>query len=124
MTGKKKHIENDPAYKGLSVNDGVDNPGQTDSRSIQRFIQKKRKLLGVGEYVKGILGGNIPVLSKAVTLVESSRPEHQEIAQEIIVKCLPYSGESIRVGITGVPGVGKSTFIEALGKYITSRGGR
>jgi LAO/AO transport system kinase len=68
------------------------------------------------------LNGDITIISQAVTLVESSKPEHQEIAQEIIVKCLPFSGNSIRIGITGVPGVGKSTFIEAMGKYITSKG--
>jgi LAO/AO transport system kinase len=70
------------------------------------------------------LNGNITLLSKAVTLVESSRAEHQEIAQQVILRCLPYSGNSVRIGITGVPGVGKSTFIEALGKYITQKGGK
>jgi LAO/AO transport system kinase len=64
------------------------------------------------------------ILSRAVTLIESVKPEHQAIAQEIILKCLPHSGKSIRVGITGVPGAGKSTFIEALGKHITSHQGK
>ena len=62
------------------------------------------------------------MLSKAVTLVESSNSKHQEIAQEIIKQCLPYSGKSVRIGITGVPGVGKSTFIEALGTMLTGQG--
>ena len=78
--------------------------------------------MSVDEYVNGIREGNRTILSKAVTLVESNKPEHQKIAQEIILKCLPYSGKSIRIGITGVPGVGKSTFIESTGKYITSLG--
>jgi len=60
-------------------------------------------------------------LSKAITLVESSLPEHQKLAQQIIEKCLPHAGKSIRVGISGVPGAGKSTFIEALGKFLTQR---
>jgi LAO/AO transport system kinase len=70
------------------------------------------------------LKGDITILSKAVTLVESANSKHQQIAQEIIKECLPHSGNSIRLGITGVPGVGKSTFIEALGSYITKCGGK
>lgn len=124
MATKNKHIENNSEYKGLKVNSGINNPGQVDNESVQRFLKKRRKLLEVNEYVNGILAGNIPILSRAVTLVESSRPDHQEIAQEIIVQCLPHCGKSIRIGITGVPGVGKSTFIEALGKYITGEGGK
>ena len=124
MTENKHHIENNPDYKGLKVNSGVDHYGQTDDQSVQRFLKKKRQLLPVDEYVGGILEGNITLLSKAVTLVESSKPEHQAIAQEIIVRCLPHSGNSVRIGITGVPGVGKSTFIEALGKKITAAGGK
>ncbi|RKD86049.1 methylmalonyl Co-A mutase-associated GTPase MeaB [Mangrovibacterium diazotrophicum] len=117
------HIENDEAYKGLNVNSGVEQPDSFDESSIQRFLKNKRKnQLSVEEYVAGILEGNRTILSKAVTLVESSKPEHQKIAQQIILKCLPYSGKSIRIGITGVPGVGKSTFIESTGKYITSLG--
>jgi LAO/AO transport system kinase len=61
-------------------------------------------------------------LSQAITLIESSLPAHQEVAQAIISKCLPHSGNSVRIGITGVPGVGKSTFIEAFGKHLTAQG--
>ena len=122
---KKKHIENEDQFKGLTVNDGVERPSSFDNSSIQRFLKAKRKkLLAPDDYVKGILEGNITILSQAVTLVESSKKDHQKLAQEIILKCLPYSGKSIRIGITGVPGVGKSTFIETMGKYITGRGGR
>ncbi|PTN08728.1 methylmalonyl Co-A mutase-associated GTPase MeaB [Mangrovibacterium marinum] len=117
------HIENDDHYKGLTVNDGVEQPDSFNENSIQRFLKNKRKQpLTVDQYVDGILQGNRTILSKAVTLVESNKPEHQQIAQEIILKCLPHSGRSIRIGITGVPGVGKSTFIESTGKYITSLG--
>ncbi|SHE67458.1 methylmalonyl-CoA mutase metallochaperone MeaB [Mariniphaga anaerophila] len=124
MANQDKHIENSPEFKGLKVNEGIAHPGAYSDNSVRRFLQKKRKLLSVDEYVDGILSGNITLLSKAVTLVESAKPEHMEIAQEIIVRCLPHSGNSIRIGITGVPGVGKSTFIEALGSYITGRGNK
>ena len=62
------------------------------------------------------------ILSQAITLIESSKSEHQAIGQQIINQCLPLSGNSIRIGITGVPGVGKSTFIEAFGTFLTSIG--
>jgi len=117
------HVENDEQYKGLSVNDGIEHPGSFNENSIQRFLKnKKKKELSVDDYISGIREGNRTILSKAVTLVESSKPEHQEVAQQIILRCLPYAGKSIRIGITGVPGVGKSTFIESTGKYITSLG--
>lgn len=118
------HFENNPEFKGLKVNEGIEQPESVSKDSVARFLKKNRKLLSVHEYVNGILTGDITLLSKAVTLVESSNPKHQQLAQEIITSCLPYSGKSIRVGITGVPGVGKSTFIEALGKYITNGFGK
>jgi len=118
------HFENSPDFKSLKVNDGIEQPDSVSKDSVARFLKKNRKLLSLHEYVNGILNGDITLLSKAVTLVESSNPKHQLIAQEIITSCLPYSGSSIRVGITGVPGVGKSTFIEALGKYITNGFGK
>jgi LAO/AO transport system kinase len=121
---KTKHIENSPEFKGLKGNEGILPPEPVDKHSVKRFLGKKRNILPVEDYVQGILDGNIAILSKAVTLIESSRVDHQQIAQDIIVKCLPYSGNSVRIGITGVPGVGKSTFIEALGSYITNRGGK
>jgi len=117
------HIENDPEYTGLTVNQGIEPPPSVNEDSVKRFLKnKKKKTLSVVQYVEGILNGDITILSQAVTLVESSKPDHQEIAQKIILKCLPFSGNSVRIGITGVPGVGKSTFIEAMGKYITSKG--
>lgn len=118
------HFENEAGFQGLKVNEGVEQPDVVNHDSVKRFLSKSRKLLPVEEYVNGIIKGDITLLSKAVTLVESSSPKHQEIAQEIIKQCLPFSGKSIRVGITGVPGVGKSTFIEALGSYITKKGGK
>ena len=78
----------------------------------------------VTDYMDGILSGNRTILSQAITLVESSLPAHNAMAQQIIEQCVPLSGKSIRVGITGVPGAGKSTLIEAFGTYLTSALGR
>ncbi|MGC6428684.1 MAG: methylmalonyl Co-A mutase-associated GTPase MeaB [Flavobacteriales bacterium] len=74
------------------------------------------------DFISGILNGDRTTLSRAITLVESNLEKHQKQADEIISHCIQNSGNSIRVGITGVPGVGKSTFIEAIGKYLTSKG--
>ncbi len=116
------HFENNPDFPGLNVNQGIEQPPQVSVESVNRFLQKKKKRMPASWYVDGILKGDIPILSKAVTLVESSKAEHQSVASEIIRCCLPYSGNSVRIGITGVPGAGKSTFIEALGGFITRKG--
>ncbi len=116
---KKVHPENNPEYKGLTVNEGVENVPTINPYLKSRL---KRREYTSTEFVEGILAGDIALLSQAVTLVESSLPEHQIIAQEVIEKCLPYSGNSIRLGITGVPGAGKSTFIEALGMHLVRSG--
>jgi len=106
----------------LRVNKGVDQPPSVNSFAVSRQKTRKYFSLSVDEYVQGIVEGNRTVLSKAITLVESSLIEDQKLAQEIISRCLQLSGNSIRIGITGVPGVGKSTFIEVFGKFLTSRG--
>ncbi len=118
----KGHIENDPSFKGLSVNSGISQPPSINPKIAERLKNRKRKKYTIEEYVKGILDGNMAILSQAITLVESSKFEHQKVAQEIIERCLPYSGKSTRIGITGVPGAGKSTFIEAFGKHVTGMG--
>lgn len=120
-----RHPENDPKYIGLNVNAGVEKPEAVNTDSVERFLKRgKRQILSPDQYVEGIRNGNITLLSQAVTLVESNKSEHQKVAQEVIIKCLPHAGNAIRVGITGVPGAGKSTFIEALGKQITGSGGK
>jgi LAO/AO transport system kinase len=81
---------------------------------------KRRIRLHPEEYENGILKGDKLILSKAITLIESTLTEDNELAGEVLEKIMPRTGNSIRVGITGVPGVGKSTFINSLGKYITS----
>ena len=116
---KRDHIENAPDYKALKVNKGISKPPSINPKIGDRLKTKKPKKYSVEGYVQGILDGNIGILSQAITLIESSKYEHQLVAQEIIEKCLPYSGKSVRIGITGVPGAGKSTFIEAFGKHVT-----
>lgn len=86
------------------------------------FKRIKRRNISTDEYVKEILESNMTTLSQAITLVESHNPINYAQAQEIIERCLPYSGRSIRLGITGVPGAGKSTFIEAIGGMVTEMG--
>lgn len=119
---KKDHIENAPDYKALKVNKGISRPPSINPKIADRLKMKKRNKYSIEDYVQGILDGNIAILSQAITLIESSKHEHQLVAQEIIEKCLPYSGKSVRIGITGVPGAGKSTFIEAFGKHVTGQG--
>lgn len=82
---------------------------------------KRRSRLSVQEYVKGILLGDVVILSRAITLVESNLSIDNLLAQQVIEQILSHTGNSIRVGITGVPGVGKSTFIEALGQQMTGQ---
>ena len=93
-----EHPENHPDYKGLQVNSGVSS--QPSVNPYRRPVARRR-LLTPGEYVEGILKGNVTVLGQAVTLVESTVDAHQQIAQEVIEKCLPYTGHSRRIGITG-----------------------
>ncbi len=106
------------------MNKGIEQPSSFNPDAWNQLKKSRQELLDVDSFVKGILDHNRTILSKAITLVESSLPLHQKIAQEIIEQCLPHSGNSIRIGITGVPGVGKSTFIESLGKYLTNQGNK
>ena len=82
-------------------------------------FNRKKDTPSVSTFVEGILASNRVLLSQAITLIESTRFDHQDLAQQIIEKCLPHAGNSIRIGITGTPGVGKSTFIESFGMHIT-----
>ncbi len=115
---RQHHLENDPNYKGLKVNDGVAEKPMMNPH----FRRVSRPKYSVDEFVQGILAGNVTILSQAVTLVESNKPEHQEIAQQIIERCLPYTGKSMRIGLTGVPGAGKSTSIDTFGMYLCKQG--
>ena len=107
--------------KSLKIREGVDQPPSINPDVFASGV-KKRKKYSVNEYVKGIRDGNRAILSQAITLIESSLPDHKSAARSIIEKCLPESSTSVRIGITGVPGAGKSTFIETFGLYAVSRG--
>ncbi len=89
-------------------------PAQTPAR--------RRRQLSVADYVQGVLAGDRTTLGRAITLIESNAAAHQETAQEVLRQLLPHTGQSIRVGITGVPGAGKSTFIEAFGMHLLAQG--
>ena len=115
------HPENSEEFAGLAVNRGVVEPPKVNPYFHPR---KRRRTMTAGEYVEGILKGDVTVLSRAVTLVESLVPEHQALAQEVIEKCLPSAGNSRRIGITGVPGAGKSTSIDEFGLHVLKDGGK
>lgn len=106
----------------LHKKDGVSEPGMINKNAISTIKKKRHKQPSVAELVEGIRAKNLTALSRAITLVESTNPEHLKKANEIIQQCLPYANASVRIGITGVPGVGKSTFIETFGTYLTSIG--
>lgn len=113
-----EHPENEACYSGLQVNAGIEQPPVINPYLKHR---KHRPQLTAADYVEGLRKGDTTILGQAVTLVESLLPEKQAVAQEVIEKCLPYSGKSRRIGITGVPGAGKSTSIDVFGTYLLDR---
>jgi len=116
-------MEEKDSYKSaLNVQKGIQQPPSVNPDIIRKMKKAGKKKYSVDEYVSGILGGNRIILSQAITLLESSNSRHFETAQRVIEHCLPYSAKSVRIGITGVPGAGKSTFIETFGKLITGKG--
>lgn len=120
-----KHLYSNFDYESaLSVQGGVKQPDQVSNDYLERVRAKRQQQLTPNQMVDGILHGDRTILSRAITLIESSLPAHHRAAQEVIEQCLPLSGKSIRLGITGVPGAGKSTLIEALGKYLTAHNHR
>jgi GTPase len=95
----------------------------TSSPSTPHLPQATARLT-LADYADGVLGWNRAITARAITLIESNRPDHQEMAQQLLNRLLPNTGRSIRIGITGVPGVGKSALIEALGCRLTAKGHR
>lgn len=108
----------------LHINKGINQPPSINSDAVQKLKNSKAPEISIKDYIAGIKQGNRMILSKAITLVESALQSHQELAQQLIEQCLPLSGNSLRIGITGIPGVGKSTFIESFGLHIISLGRR
>jgi LAO/AO transport system kinase len=106
----------------LNEKAGISPPEVISTSTIHQIKESRKKQPSASELIDGILKGNITALSRAITLVESTNVTHLTKANEVINGCLPHTSKSIRIGITGVPGVGKSTFIEAFGKHLTSLG--
>jgi LAO/AO transport system kinase len=102
--------------------DGMPGQAGTEARAPTRGPRRRR--LSLDEYVEGVLAGDRNALGQAITLVESNATAHMEMAQEVLRRVIPHSGKSIRIGITGVPGAGKSTFIETMGIYLCEQGHR
>jgi LAO/AO transport system kinase len=100
--------------------DGVGAEEAFPSRA-ERPVSKRREL-AAADYVSGVLSGNRTILSRAITLVESNSPVHAEISSRVVKELLSHAGKSTRVGITGVPGAGKSTFIDVLGNRLCEAG--
>ena len=116
-----EHPENNKDYKALKVQKGISEQPTVNPR-FKKQLRKKRRKINADEYVQGILNSDISILSQAITLIESNHPDHQALGQEVLKRCLPHSGNAVRLGITGVPGAGKSTTIEALGLHLINKG--
>ena len=102
----------------LSVSSGVPQPSSVNKSAVENFRNVRKQIPSVDEFMVGLKNGNRAMLSQAITLIESALSEHQKLSQELITRCLPLSGKSLRIGITGVPGAGKSTFIEVFGNFL------
>jgi len=110
-----------------TVRDGVEGghdgmPGEPTGAGVPGGGGARRRLLSLAEYVEGVRAGDRVVLGRAITVIESNAPAHVSLSQQLLTQLLPFTGHSLRIGITGVPGVGKSTFIEALGCHLTAMG--
>ena len=106
----------------LKEKEGISQPETLNREVVKQLQSSKKKELSIDELVSGILDQNQVTLSRAITIIESTAQKHQQQAKTIIDNCLPHANRSIRIGITGVPGVGKSTFIESFGKLLISEG--
>lgn len=114
MTNKKK--------SSLSTSKSISKKEITNDNAIKNLKNKREKNFDQAQILKNLLQGDIAALSRAITLVESDNPKHSKIANYIVNTSLQHTKKSIRIGITGIPGVGKSTFIEAFGKHLTTSG--
>jgi len=118
-----KKVDRDKDFESaLKVNQGIEQPASVNpafTSGVDRFRKAKPS---VESFLSGIRSGDRNFLGQAITLIESVRPNDKSLAAELINACLPFSGNSVRIGITGVPGVGKSTFIEALGLFLIKSG--
>jgi len=123
FTSQMQHVKKTNSNNSaLSEKEGILAPDIVNKKSVETIQRFRKKQPSAEDLIRGILAGNIADLSRAITLVESTNPEHLAKANAIINACLPHAKKSVRIGITGVPGVGKSTFIEAFGTYLTGLG--
>ncbi len=111
-------------HTGSALNemDGIQQPNSLNKQVAKKFKENRKKIPDAKTLIQGILQGDKTSLSRAITLIESKASKHQLKAQTLIKGCLPHANQSIRIGITGVPGVGKSTFIEQFGKIAIQHG--
>ena len=125
MSEQKSRIVSKPKPNtALNEKEGIVQSEHISTASLHKIVEKRNHQPSVEELVEGIVAQDISALSRAITLVESTHPDHAQKANQLIQLCLPHANKSVRIGITGVPGVGKSTFIEAFGSYLTSIGKR
>lgn len=111
-----------PNNSALHEREGIQQPEILNQQSMQRIVGFRKIQPSASDLITGILNHDKVALSRAITLVESTNEQHLQKANEVINGCLPYANESVRIGITGVPGVGKSTFIESFGQFLTQKG--
>ena len=111
-----------PKKSALHEKEGIPQPESLNVVSLKKIVENRKKQPNSKELINSIVSGDKVALSRAITLVESTNATHLAKANEIITGCLSYANKSVRIGITGVPGVGKSTFIEAFGKQLTALG--
>lgn len=107
---------------GLKEKKGISPPEITDKKAISKLKDIRKKQPAIEDLAAGIYRGDISALSRAITLIESKKPDDLSKANALLKACLPKANNSIRIGITGVPGSGKSTFIEVFGKHLTAQG--
>ena len=106
----------------LHEKEGTRPSSEINAEMAKKIRNSRRKQTTVEELFNQLRAGDKSALSQAITLVEANQVKHQDKAAQLIEKCLPFANNSIRIGITGVPGVGKSTFIEAFGGYLADEG--
>lgn len=111
-----------PKKSALSEQKGIEPPASVSASAVEKIKALRKNKVDATALANQICKGDMVALSKAITYVESTNPAHTAIANTIIAACLPHANTSVRIGITGVPGVGKSTFIEAFGKELTRIG--
>ncbi len=116
MTKKRKHSS------ALDEKDGVEQPNHLSEDGAKKLKEHRKKNPTNDELIQGVVDGNKTFLSRAITLIESKALKHQKSSKDIIEACLPHANQSVRIGITGVPGAGKSTFIEVFGKLLVDKG--